>query len=225
MIAPRPSVRLSSGRSGATSGTRLTSTGDPTTVSEAIGRSRRSAAVSRLKIPPRLQPTTCTGRPPACCETSAMAARAATSSTQCSMPRLRLRNDTSPYSTRYVGRPAVDEVLDQRAAAAQVEADRRRGQRRHHQHRVALLADPGRPAGSGRPRAARPRRSGSAASAAGRPARRRAPCAPRCWPPTTTWSGLGIRSMARERTVARGRPGGRRHPGLDTPGACTTHEP
>ena len=75
-------------------------------VSEAIGRSARSAAVSRLKIPPRLQPTTWTGRPPACADTAAIAS-GSTSSTQCSMPSPRLRNDTSPYSRRYVARPAV----------------------------------------------------------------------------------------------------------------------
>src|SRR5436853_309738 len=44
-----------------------------------------------------------------------------------------------------VGRAAGgDEVLDQRAAAAQVVADRRSGQRRHQQHRVAVLAGGGR---------------------------------------------------------------------------------
>src|SRR5688572_21317612 len=43
-----------------------------------------------------------------------------------------------------VGGPAPGhEVLDQRAAAAQVEAERRGGQRGHQQHRVALLADLG----------------------------------------------------------------------------------
>ena len=90
---------FSSGRIGATSGTWVTSTGEPTTVSDAIGRSGRSAAVSIAKIPPRLQPTTCTGRPPACALTSSTAA-GITSSTQCSMPRARLAKETSPYSTR-----------------------------------------------------------------------------------------------------------------------------
>ena len=38
MISPPPSLRFSSGRRGATSGTRLTSKGDPTTLIEAIGK-------------------------------------------------------------------------------------------------------------------------------------------------------------------------------------------
>ena len=98
-MTPRPSVRLSRGRIGATSGTLRTSTGDPTTVSDAMGSEGWSAAVSIVKIPPRLQPTRCTGRPPACSETARIAS-GSTSSTQCSMPSVRLRNDTWPYSTR-----------------------------------------------------------------------------------------------------------------------------
>ena len=94
-----PSVSFRIGRSGATSGTCLTSKGDPTTVSEAIGRSGLSAAARAAKIPPRLQPITCTGRPPACSLT-ALIASGTTSSTQCSMPRLRFLNEISPYSTR-----------------------------------------------------------------------------------------------------------------------------
>ena len=68
-------------------------------VTDAIGRSGWSAAVSSAKMPPRLQPTRCTGRPPACALTSRIAA-GITSSTQCSMPRVRLAKETSPYSTR-----------------------------------------------------------------------------------------------------------------------------
>ena len=80
-----------------------------------------------------------------------------------------------------VGTPAgVDEVLDQRAAAAEVVADRRGGERRHQQDRVALLVGPRGRDGSGRPRAACRRRSACAASAGGRPGRRRRPGGPRC---------------------------------------------
>ena len=125
---------------------------------------------------------TCTGRPPACADTSRIAV-----GTHLVDPVLHaevavLERDLAVLHE--VRRPAgVHEVLDQRAAAAQVEAERGRGQRRHQQHRVALLADLG-----GRPVVVdlaqrRPRRSGCAASGAGRPARRRAPCARRCWPP------------------------------------------
>ena len=94
-----PSVSRRIGRSGATIGTCLTSKGEPTTVSDAIGRSGRSAAVSAAKIPPRLQPITCTGRPPACSLT-VLIASGMTSSTQCSMPRRRFLKEISPYSTR-----------------------------------------------------------------------------------------------------------------------------
>ena len=120
-------------------------------------------------------------RPPACRLTSSIA-WGTTSSTQCSMPRPRLAKDTSPYSTRYVGRPGVDEVLDQRAAATQVEAERRRGQRGDQQDRVAVLAGRRPGDGSGRPRAARPRRSGCAAWVGDRPGRRTTSCGRR-WRP------------------------------------------
>ena len=119
------------------------------------------------------------------------------------MPRLRSLNETSPYSTRYVGRPALDEVLDQRAAAAQVEAERGRGQRRHQQHRVARLADLRRPAGSGRPRAACP--SSIRVRGIGRRSAR-PPYSSMCatlLAAATTWSGFGTRSMCRRRYPER----------------------
>ena len=94
-----PSVSRRIGRSGATIGTCLTSKGDPTMVRDAIGRSGRSAAASAAKMPPRLQPMTCTGRPPACSLTDLIAS-GTTSSTQCSIPILRFLKEISPYSTR-----------------------------------------------------------------------------------------------------------------------------
>ena len=66
--------------------------GDPIAVSDAIGSDPSFAAVRTAKMPPRLQPTTWTGRPPAW----ALATRIAsgtTSLTQCSMPRLRSLNE------------------------------------------------------------------------------------------------------------------------------------
>ena len=93
-------------------------------------------------MPPRLHPITCTGLPPECSDTAVIAS-GSTSSTQCSMPRLRLRNDTSPYSRRYVAPAGLDEVLGQRAAAAQVVAEGGRRERRHHEDRVAVGADAG----------------------------------------------------------------------------------
>ena len=133
-------------------------------------------------MPPRLQPTRCTGRPPACFETSSIGGGHDLLDPVLDAEGAVLERHLAVLDE--VRRPAgLDEVLDQRAAAAQVEAERRRRERRHQQHRVALLARGGRRAGSGRPPAARPRRSGCAASAAGRRVPRRGPCAPRCWPP------------------------------------------
>ena len=62
-------------------------------------RPRARAAVRSVKIPPNDQPTTCTGRPPACALTSRIAV-GMTSSIQCSIPRSRSLNETRPYSTR-----------------------------------------------------------------------------------------------------------------------------
>ena len=142
VIGPGPSpARPSSGRSGATSGTSVTSTGTPTDghrgdrqVGPVGGGEQREDAAEA--------PADDVHRPAA--GVPADASRIAvgtTSSTQCSMPRLRSR-ERHLAVLHEVGRPpGVDEVLDQRAAAAQVEAERRRGERRHQQHRVAVLLD------------------------------------------------------------------------------------
>ena len=102
---------------------------------------RRSRAASSAMIPPRHQPTAAPAgrrRPP-----PPRGSRVGiTSSTQCSRPRSR-----SPYSicavVEQVGAAAGgDQVLGERAAPPQVEADRRRGERRHEQHRRAAPAAP-----------------------------------------------------------------------------------
>ncbi len=98
-IAPRPCVRLSSGRTVATRGTLVTSTGEPITVSEAMGRSPRSAATRSAKIPPRLHPDDVHG-PSAGVPCAARIASGSTSSTQCSTP--------TPGSERHL--PVLDQV-------------------------------------------------------------------------------------------------------------------
>ena len=94
-----PSVSRRIGRNGATMGTLVTSKGEPTIVRDAIGSVGWSAATSAAKMPPRLQPMTCTGRPPACSLTLLIASGMA-SSTKCSIPILRFLKEISPYSTR-----------------------------------------------------------------------------------------------------------------------------
>ena len=180
-MAPRPSVRLSSGRSGATSGTCLVSTGEPTTVTEAIGRSGWSAAVSSAKMPPRLQPIDVHG--PAAGVRRHLADRGRDDLVD---PVLHaevavLEGDLAVLHE--VRRPpGAHEVLDQRAAAAQVEAERRRGQRGDQQDRVALTSTTlrGRAVVVDLAQRAR-RRSACGASGGDRPGRRRTPCGRRCW--------------------------------------------
>ena len=90
-------------------------------------------------MPPRLQPTRCTGRPPACALTSRIAAGAPRRpSAPCRGSGWRRRPRRTPRGTSDA---RADEVLDERAAAAQVEAERGRGQRGDQQHRVTVLAD------------------------------------------------------------------------------------
>ena len=132
-----PSVRPRIGRSGAISGTWETSNGDPTTVSEAIGRSRSSVRRGEHREDAAQAPADHVHR-----TTAGVLAGAAD----------RLRHDlldpvlhaevavleADLAVLHQVGRPSgLHEVLDQRAAAAQVVADRRRRERRHQQHRVA----------------------------------------------------------------------------------------
>ncbi len=180
-MIPPPSVRFSSGRSGATSGTCVTSIGEPTAVTDAIGRSGQSAAVEQREDPAQA-PADHVHRPAAGVR-GHLADRGRHDLVDPVLHAEVAVAERDLAVLHEVGRPAAGhEVLDQRAAAAQVEAERRGGQRGDQEHRVAGLVDLRRPGGSGRPRAACRRRSGCAASGAGRPGRRRAPCGRRCWP-------------------------------------------
>ena len=90
-----PPVAFTSGRSGATNGTAVTSNGAATVVIDRIGSAWLSAAVSSAMIPPRHQPTRCTGCPPLCASTVRIAV-GMTSSIQCSRPRCRSAKEISP---------------------------------------------------------------------------------------------------------------------------------
>ena len=85
-------------------------------------------------MPPRHQPTSCTGRPPASSRRRAHGLR-----DHVLDPVLepeRAVAEPHPAVVDEVGlAPAPEQVLGQRAAAAQVEAQRRGGERRHQQHR------------------------------------------------------------------------------------------
>ena len=84
---PQPWVTAAIGRSGATSGTLEKSNGLATIATRLTGSFGSAASASSARMPPRHQPTTCTGAP-----ASALAARitiGTTSSIQCSRPRLR----------------------------------------------------------------------------------------------------------------------------------------
>jgi hypothetical protein len=64
------------------------SNGLATMATEATGNERSAATASRVMIPPRHQPTGCTGTPPASAEATRMAV-GITSSIQCSRPSAR----------------------------------------------------------------------------------------------------------------------------------------
>ena len=64
------------------------SNGLATIATEATGRLRSAATASSVMMPPRHQPTGCTGAPPASAEATRMAV-GITSSTQCSSPSAR----------------------------------------------------------------------------------------------------------------------------------------
>ena len=94
-MIPQPWVIAAIGRSGATSGTLEKSNGLATSATELTGSARSAASASSARIPPRHQPTSCTGLPPA----SSLAARIAfgtTSSIQCSRPSPRSAYSISP---------------------------------------------------------------------------------------------------------------------------------
>ena len=89
-------------------------------------------------IPPRHQPTSWTGRPPASSLTRADRAGQDVADPVLEPEVLVGERDVAVLDE--VGRVADrDEVLGHRAAAAQVEADRRRGERRDEQHRQVVL--------------------------------------------------------------------------------------
>ncbi len=71
------------------------SNGLATSATDAIGWSVSAAAESRVRMPPRHQPTGCTGAPPASSETTRTAV-GITSSTQCSSPSARSLNEIAP---------------------------------------------------------------------------------------------------------------------------------
>ena len=92
---PQPCVIAAIGRSGATSGTFEKSNGLATSATRLTGSAGSAARASSERIPPRHQPTSWTGRPPA----SSLAARIAfgtTSSIQCSSPSARSAYSISP---------------------------------------------------------------------------------------------------------------------------------
>ena len=201
MTRPCPRVRSSSGRSGATSGTRVTSTGDPST------RQRRDRQVGGVggrehREDPAQAPADHVHRP-AAGVLRHLAHRGRDHLLHPVLePEVAVAEGDGAVLHEVRRPPGLDEVLDEGAAAAQVEADRRRRQRRHQQHRVALAARPPAPDGSGRPRAACCRRSGSAASGAGRRARRTAAGARRCRLPTPP-GPASARGPCRETTPSR----------------------
>ena len=90
-------------------------------------------------IPPRHQPTSCTGRPPASSLTRADRVGDDVLDPVLEAELLVGEGDVAVLDE--VGRVAErEQVLGHRAAAAQVEADRRRGERRDEQHRQRALA-------------------------------------------------------------------------------------
>ena len=134
-VPSRPLVTFATGRIGAMSRTCVKSNGLATIATDVDRqRRRRRRRASSDMIPPRHQPTSCTGVPPA----SSLTARIALgmmSSTQCSRPRSLVGERDVRRTRRGRSRwPSREHVLGQRAAAAQVEADRRRGERRDEQH-------------------------------------------------------------------------------------------
>ena len=131
---PQPWVTAAIGRSGATSGTLEKSNGLATSATRLTGSFGSAASASSARMPPRHQPTTCTGA-------AGVGARG---------PDRRRHDVLDPVLEAEVAvgvldLPVVDEVgraaapqqvLGHRAAAAQVEADGGRGQRRDEQHRL-----------------------------------------------------------------------------------------
>ena len=142
----------------------------------------RAASASSARMPPRHQPTSCTGRPPASSRGGADRVRDDVLDPVLE-PEPAVGVLDLPVVDEVGRAAAVQQVLGDRAAAPQVEADRGRGQRRDEQHRRRACAGAApEPGGSGGRCAAAPRRSPSRASAAGRRARRRA-CRRRGSPP------------------------------------------
>ena len=91
-------------RSGAVRRLCAKSNGLAIAATDATGSVSSPATASSDMIPPRHQPTSWTGRPPASSLTVRIAL-GSTSRTQYSSPRSRSENAIEPYSTRYVGWP------------------------------------------------------------------------------------------------------------------------
>ena len=135
-VTPCPRVTAAIGRSGATIGTREKSNGLPTSATASTGRSGVAGVREQREDPAqapadqaapaaRRRRRTWRGSPRGSPRRTSARARA------CG------RRTRSRRSRRCTSRcPAEQEVLGERAAAAQVEAERRRGERRHEQHRA-----------------------------------------------------------------------------------------
>ena len=94
-VMPQPCVIAAIGRSGATSGTLEKSNGLAISATEDTGSDGSWASASSARMPPRHQPTTWTGRPPASSD-AARIAFGTTSSIQCSRPSPRSAYSISP---------------------------------------------------------------------------------------------------------------------------------
>ena len=133
LVIPAPPVTAAIGRSGATSGTLEKSNGLATSAAEATGSPRRRPArAARGSRPGTSRPAARGGRRRPPTRRGSRSARRRRSSAR---GRGRGRRTRSRRSRRgRSGGRASTRCSATRAAAPQVEADRRRGQRRHQQH-------------------------------------------------------------------------------------------